>query len=408
MRGEGMTGGFVLVLLAAGAAWGQNLPTSARIDTVAIELTMPDRYEVSEVLQPIRRVILVAPADGTIRSLNVRLGSTVKDLQELAELDRSEASARLKAAQAEVKEKQAFARTNQNANYTDVYQAQLEAAQARAELAQIELNRCTVRAPFGGRVVDLPVTAGQYVLKGTTILELADPSSLKALQPVDRRQVAPGSSLTLQVEGQEVAGKVQAIVPLPDAYLTLRELVTPLAAAWVVVPNTKSELEPGMRVRSSAIPSSPVAVIPKRAIKHDSPRGGDGSMVQVIRNDFDNNLPVQVVTNLPVRVLGDVGTERAQVSGAFRSNDALVVATSSPLLAGTLVKFPEGAGPRPSEGITGRSGGGAGEAGYTGSRGGSTSRGRGGSSEPPESSSHRGRSRQNPTGRQSDAGAPPF
>jgi multidrug efflux pump subunit AcrA (membrane-fusion protein) len=408
MRGAGMACGIVLVLLAAGAARGQNVPTSAHIDTVAIELTMPDRYDVSEVLQPIRRVVLVAAADGTIRSLNVRLGSTAKESQELAELDRGEAAARLKAAQAEVKEKQAMARTNQNAAYADVYQAQLEAAQARAELAQIELNRCTVRAPFAGRVVDLPVTSGQYVLKGTPILELADTSSLKALQAVDRRRVAAGSSLALQVEGQDVAGKVQAIVPLPDSYLTLRELVTPLAAAWLIVPNPKSELEPGMRVRTSTIPSSPVAVIPKRAIKHDSPRGGEGAIVQVLRNDFDNNLPAQVVTNLPVRVLGDVGTERAQVSGAFRPSDALVVATSSPLLAGTLVKFPEGAGPRPSDAIS-RFGGGAGNVGSTGSRGGSssTSRARGGGSELPASSA-RARSQQNPSGRQSGEATVPY
>ncbi len=411
MRSKGTTCGFVLVLLGAGGAWGQTLPTSARIETVPIELTMPERYQVSEVLEPIRRITLVAPSDGVIQSLAARLGSVVRDTQELVQLDRGEASARLKAAQAEVKEKQALLRSNQK--YEDIYKAQIEAAEAKAELAQLQLDRRTLRAPFAGRVVDLPVSAGQFVLRGTTILELADVSSLKALQPVDRRNVSAGSSLTVQIEDKEVAGKVQAILPLPDEYLALRELVTPLAAAWVVLPNPKGELEVGLRVRTSSIPTTPIAVIPKRSIKKEGSRGAEASMVQVIRNEFDSNLPVQVVTNLPVQVLGDVGPDRAQVTGRFRPTDSLVVATSSPLLAGTLVKFPEGAGPRGSDGALIGSdagltqpGSGAGTLSGRGNMPRTRSGGAGSSSSP--SNSRRQRNQPNPPGRQPGDGAAPF
>ncbi len=410
MRGKGMTCGFVLVLWGAGATWGQTLPTSARIETVPIELTMPERYQVSEVLEPIRRITIVAPADGVIQSLDARLGSIVRDTQELVQLDRGEASAKLKAAQADVKEKQALVRSNQK--YEDIYKAQLEAAEARAELAQLQLDRCTLRAPFAGRVVDIPVSAGQFVLRGTTILELADISSLKAFQPVDRRNVSAGSSLSVHVEDKEVAGKVQAILPLPDDYLALRELVTPLAGAWVILPNTKGELEVGLRVRTSSIPTTPIAVIPKRSIKQEGSRGGEGSIVQVIRNDFDSNLPVQVVTNLAVQVLGDVGPDRSQVTGRFRPTDSLVVATSSPLLAGTLVKFPEGAG-RGSDGtLSGadaslaQPGAGAGTASGRGNTPRTRSGGSGSSAS--QSGSRRSRSQPNTSGRQPGDGSPPF
>jgi multidrug efflux pump subunit AcrA (membrane-fusion protein) len=342
MRGKGMTCGFVLVLLGAGEAWAQGLPTSARIETIPIELTTPDRYQVSEVLEPIRRITLVAPADGVIQNLGARLGSAVRETQVLVELDPREASARVKVAQAEVKETQAL--VGSDPKLDNVHKAQLEAAQARSELAQLALDRCTLRAPFAGRVIDLPVAEGQFVLKGTTILELADLSSLKAFQPIDRRHVSAGSSLSVQIEEKEVEGKVQAIVPLPDEYLVLRELVTPLAGAWVILSNPKGELEPGLRVRTGTIPTTPLAVIPKRSIKQDSQRSAEGAIVQVIRNEFDNNAPAQIVTNLPVQVLGEVGPDRIQVTGRFRPTDSLVVATSSPLLAGTLVKFPEGAG----------------------------------------------------------------
>ncbi len=348
MTGKGMTCGFVVVLLGAGGAWGQTLPTSARIETVPIELTMPERYQVSEVLEPIRRITLVAPADGVIQSLAARLGSVVRDTQELIQLDRGEASARLKAAQAEVKEKQALVRSNQK--YEDIYKAQLEAAEARAELAQLQLDRRTLRAPFAGRVVDLPVSAGQFVLRGTTILELADVSSLKALQPVDRRNVSAGSSLAVQIEDKEVAGKVQAILPLPDDVSDPARARHSAGGGLGGPAQFQGRAGSGPARRASSIPTTPIAVIPKRSIKQEGSRGAETSMVQVIRNEFDSNLPVQVVTNLPVQVLGDVGPDRAQVTGRFRPTDSLVVATSSPLLAGTLVKFPEGTGPRGSEG----------------------------------------------------------
>ena len=172
---------------------------------------------------------------------------------EVAQLDRAEALARLKVAQTEVKEKQTLSKSNPN--HKDVYTAQLEAAQAKAELAQLELDRLTLRAPFAGRIISLPVSSGQYVLKGTVIAELADITSLKSLVPVDRRTVTERADLKVFVEEQEQTAKVQSILPLPESYASLRELAAPFASAWVVVPNPKGELTPGLRVRRRTCPS---------------------------------------------------------------------------------------------------------------------------------------------------------
>jgi hypothetical protein len=188
-------------------------------------------------------------------------------------------------------------------------------------------------------------------LKGAVIAELADISSLKVMQPVDRRSVAANSSLNLRVEGREVSGKVQAVLPLPEGFKILRELATPLSAAMLIVANSKGELEPGQRVESVTIPTTAIATVPKRAVKPEDPRGGENMMVQVIRDDY--------VTNVAVRVLGDTGPERVQISGALRSSDSLIASTSVALLPGTLIRFGEnGAGatagdasvPRPTSG----------------------------------------------------------
>jgi multidrug efflux pump subunit AcrA (membrane-fusion protein) len=342
MRVKGLVGAFALLPVWAGLACGQTVPTSARIEAIPLELTMPERYQVVDVLEPIRRVTVVAPADGMIRSMDVRLGATIRESQEVAQLDRTAASVRLKMARAELKEKQALVKSGLAAS--DVSGAQLEAAEARVELAQLELDQCTLRTPFSGRVTALPVCTGQYVLKGTTIAEVADLTSLKTLQPVDRRSVAPGAPLALQIEGKEVSGKVNALLPLPETFATLRELATPFAAALVVIPNTKGDLEPGLRVQTPSIPSAPLASIPKRACKSEEGRGGE-TVVQVIRDEH--------VTNVPVRVLGATGPERVQVTGALRASDALIVSSSVPLLAGTLVRFGEGSTSGSADGAQG-------------------------------------------------------
>ena len=183
----------------------------------------------------------------------------------LRELDRAEALARLKAIQAEVKEKQILSKSNPS--YREVYAGELEAAQARAELAQVELDRLTLRAPFAGKIMALPVSSGQYVLKGTVIAELADITSLKSLVPVDRKAVSDRTDLKVFVEEQEQTAKVQSILPLPESYASLRELAAPFTAAWVVISNGTGELAPGLRVRSASLPITPIATVPKSSIK---------------------------------------------------------------------------------------------------------------------------------------------
>lgn len=330
MRLVGSVIACTLCLACGGRAMGQATAASARIETSALRLIDPDPYQVTAVLEPIRRVKLVAPMDGLVRSVEARLGTSVNASQDLVQFNPSEANARLRVAMAELKEKQA---TVQRGG-----EPQVEAAQARVELAQAEVNRCSVLAPFPGRVIEVAVYPGQYVLKGTTIVELVDTSSLKAVLPVDRRNVAVGSAINVPVEEQEFSGKVLAILPLPESYSVLRELATPFAAASVVLPNPKGQLDAGLRARPAGLPFTPIANVPKRAIRADDIRGPASSMVQVIRNEY--------VTNIPVHVLGGLGPERVQVSGLFRPGDALIVGSSVPLPPGTLVRFQEGAAAR--------------------------------------------------------------
>ncbi|HEX3447002.1 MAG TPA: hypothetical protein VHS97_02045, partial [Isosphaeraceae bacterium] len=69
---KALSRGLALWFASMGVACGQTVPTAARIESVPIELSMPERYQVAESLEPIRQVTLVAPADGFIRSMEIR------------------------------------------------------------------------------------------------------------------------------------------------------------------------------------------------------------------------------------------------------------------------------------------------------------------------------------------------
>jgi multidrug efflux pump subunit AcrA (membrane-fusion protein) len=337
----------VLALVTSTVASGQPSTSgnpnqlAAKVERALLHLTPADRYRVPLIVEPLRKVIVMAPSDGILRSIAVPVGSTVQEGQEIARLDTNAALTRFRVAKASVKEMQAEADIAKGHSVAAIAsaEARLEAAKARAELAQIEVESCTLRAPFAGRVMDIAVSPGQYLSKGSAILDLADVSTVRVLLPVDRGAATVGGNLTFAIEETPVNGKVQAVLPLGEAHANLRELASPLAAAWVTVANTAGTFEPGQRAHSPYLPDAPIAGVPGFSIRKDD----SGSIVQVIRADR--------VTDVPVKILGPLGPDRSQVSGPFRSSDVLIQTSSVPLRAGTFIRFNDGSTPRGVEGM---------------------------------------------------------
>ncbi|MBF0584414.1 MAG: efflux RND transporter periplasmic adaptor subunit [Magnetococcales bacterium] len=69
--------------------------------------------------------------------------------------------------------------------------AQAEAAQARAELAiiQVKINHCQVQAPFAGRVIALSAQEHQFVKAGDPLMEILDEQSLEVVFLLPSRQL---------------------------------------------------------------------------------------------------------------------------------------------------------------------------------------------------------------------------
>lgn len=66
-------------------------------------------------------------------------------------------------------------------------ESSLESAHSRMATAKLRLEKCTVKAPFNGRIKDVSLEVGQYVSPGMNVITLADDSVLEIQVPLDSR-----------------------------------------------------------------------------------------------------------------------------------------------------------------------------------------------------------------------------
>ncbi|MEX0449722.1 HlyD family efflux transporter periplasmic adaptor subunit [Spiribacter sp. 221] len=100
---------------------------------------------------------------------------------------------------------------------TEALEAERDAARAAVELAQWELDRTTVVAPFDGLVAGLTASTGQYLLPGESIFTLIDDHSWHAIALVRETDLAGISTgdpaeVTVAINpGSPVEGEVESI-----------------------------------------------------------------------------------------------------------------------------------------------------------------------------------------------------
>jgi len=66
-------------------------------------------------------------------------------------------------------------------------ESSLLSAKSKMDTAKLRLERCTVRAPFDGRIKSESIEKGQYVSPGMSVITLADDSVLEIQVPLDSR-----------------------------------------------------------------------------------------------------------------------------------------------------------------------------------------------------------------------------
>lgn len=307
-------------------------PTPAEqvvIERQALELIPAKTYDVSLKLKPSRYLTIIAPTDGIIFDLNVKVGDKTIEQSPLFQMDqRLETIQKNRAAAevtlAEIKINQAKAKNDTDAQ--ELGDAELSIAKLGLELAELRLQALTVRSEFGATVFRVHAQSKQFVTAKQPILELGDPSTMHVAIPVDRKVVKVGDMLKLTVEGTEVDAKIARIEAALDEFEPLRDLYESLATAYVEIDNRAGGLMHGQTVYAPLVPRETVTEIPNKAI---AAAGDAQRKIQVLRD--------LVVRDIPVSVLAPVGAERSFVMGALMPGDELIVSSSVELADGTQV-----------------------------------------------------------------------
>jgi RND family efflux transporter MFP subunit len=204
--------------------------------------------------------------------------------------------------------------------------------QYRAEMKQLELDleNCSIRAPFDGYTVRQLVDVGEWVNPGTPVYEIVDLSTVKVFVDLPERyfgQVDKGSTVSIQISGESdatVTGTVTGVAPSASQ-------VTHTFPVIIAVNNKEGRLGGGMLVRTTLSLSriSTSLAVSKDAIV----RQGNQTMVYTVTDGKAAPVPVQtgstegkmiaitgegVVEGMPVIVRGN---ERVFPGSPVRTSD---------------------------------------------------------------------------------------
>lgn len=180
-------------------------------------------------LVAVRRAVISSEVAAKIASLPVREGQTFRQGEVLVAYDCSLDRARLeRATQAESAARQKLGVVEQMDKLGTISQADVVQARAAVSVAQAEtgvervmVRRCTVAAPFSGRVGDVYVRLSERVAEGKELMSIYDDSAFEVETIVPSRWMAwlkPGYPMQLRLDetGQTHEASVARIAGVVD------------------------------------------------------------------------------------------------------------------------------------------------------------------------------------------------
>jgi len=252
-------------------------------------------YSTSTTLRADRQATVIARTSGVIRQLLAEEGDRVSEGQSLAILedDEQKIEAERTRASFEIEENE-FARAR--ALYEDellsneaveAARRELEEARHARSLAELELDRTEIRAPFSGKIVARHLDVGATVANGVAVYDLADLEPLYADVNVPERHVArlaPGQTVRLVADASASTARaiIERIAPAVDPATGTVKVTLAVEGA--------ARLRPGAFVRAEIVTETHDAavVVPRSALV------AEGRRWNLFRLDADGEKVEQV------------------------------------------------------------------------------------------------------------------
>ncbi len=211
---------------------------------------------------PDRQVELKAEVAGTVEVVGVPRGSSVEEGALVAALDVRDREARVVQARAALQQAQLEAEAArrlaaqglQSESQAAAADATLGAAQAALTLAELDLARAQVEAPYAGRLTERYVEVGDYVRPGDPIADLLDLDPIVVSGYLTEREVVDvhvGASAVAHLStGEALQGNIRYVSS--DAEAQSRMFKVEMEA-----PNPRGTLRSGVTARL-VVPHEPV------------------------------------------------------------------------------------------------------------------------------------------------------
>ena len=238
--------------------------------------------------------VVSATIGGRLVALNRNLGQSVRQGDTLAIVESREAAslnAEIEAARARAALAQSNLRREQRlfaervSPEQDLVAARTAATEANiaVRLAQQQLsatggsggalNRVAIRSPISGQIIARPATLGQTVAADGELYRVANLSRVTiaaSLSPADAGRVRPGARIEVTAAGRRQEGRITFVSPVLDETTRLVQVLATLdngGGTWRVgEPVTASILLPSTGDRSIAVPSTAVQTVENKTV----------------------------------------------------------------------------------------------------------------------------------------------
>lgn len=330
----------IKMLIGFGAAAEKAGPPPEVVSSAAATLqTWEDTLPSVGTVAPVKGVTISNDAPGVVSAITFESGAKVTQGQVLVVLDNSVERAQLASAQA----RRELASLNVGRTRTLVQSDSLPKAQldndeavvktsgADLNALQAQIDRKVVRAPFSGHLGIRLVNVGQYLNPGTPIAVLDALESVYvdfSLPQQNLADVVVGTPVRVSLDGgANVLGSIAAVDPSIDSQTRSIKL-------RAGIPNEKELLRPGMFVKVSVVKpqKKSVVTVPATAVVHAS----YGDSVFVVENKPDAP-GVKVARQQFVRT-GEMRGDFVSIQDGVKGGDEVVVAGAFKLRNGAGIK----------------------------------------------------------------------
>lgn len=278
--------------------------------------------------QPVKKGdLLVRIDDASLRDQSLAARSAARVAENSLQVARAEEERNAKLAEAGIITQRDFERIQLSREQAE---ATISEAQARLALAQEQLGRTRITAPFDGVVSDRQANVGDIVAMGAPLVTVVDPSSLRleASVPADHAgKLQPGTGVDFQVAGygeESFEGKIERINPVVDPG-------TGQVRIYVAIPNVRQSLLAGLFAQGRVATEAREAL----AVRQDAVdlRTTTATVLRV-RDGKVERVAVE-------QGLRDEVAQQVEIRSGLQEGDVVLLGSARELAEGTPVQMPQ-------------------------------------------------------------------